>query len=210
MSTSADLAHHIAGRLRLRIPAAKGNPDLLRSIKESLERMPGVHRVKTNVKLGSVVLQYDPAAFTDFVRTITEHAAQHDLFTVAAEDTTPCVSETDQSLKRLLSEVNRTVHHATGGVINLKELFPLALGLYGLVFVNRSAAAAQWINWIQVAFDTYIDLHEDEPVAEVAEAIESLGALLIEQQTQSMETLRCELASLRAEVRAIADRQPRA
>ena len=210
MSTSADLAHHIAGRLRLRIPAAKGNPDLLRSIKESLERMPGVHRVKTNVKLGSVVLQYDPAAFTDFVRTITEHAAQHDLFTVAAEDTTPCVSETDQSLKRLLSEVNRTVHHATGGVINLKELFPLALGLHGLVFVNRSAAAAQWINWIQVAFDTYIDLHEDEPVAEVAEAIESLGALLIEQQTQSMETLRSELASLRAEVRAIADRQPRA
>ena len=95
-------------------------------------------------------------------------------------------------------------------MINLKELFPLALGLYGLVFVNRSAAAAQWINWIQVAFDTYIDLHEDEPVAEVAEAIESLGALLIEQQTQSMETLRSELASLRAEVRAIADRQPRA
>ena len=63
MSRSAELVHHIPGRLRLRIPLARGNPGQLLRIKESLEAMEGVRRVDMNAKLGSAVIQYDPALF---------------------------------------------------------------------------------------------------------------------------------------------------
>jgi hypothetical protein len=208
MSLAADLLHHVPGRLRLRIAGAKANPDRLQIIQHSLEEMPGVRRVDTNPKLGSVIVQYDPALFGGFVDLATDYATQHNLFAITAEDPKPCVSETDRSVNRFLSALNRGVQAATDDAINLKELFPLALGLYGLLFVNRAAAAAQWLNWIQVAFDTYMDLHEDEPIAEVAEAIELLGEQILAQQAQSMETLRSELAALRAEIRVLSNNHP--
>src|SRR5205085_1006181 len=102
----------------------------------------------------------------------------------------------------------RTVQEATGNVINLKELMPLAVAAYGFLFVNRGAAAAQWVNWLQFAFDSYIDLHEDEPVAELGEKLEAVGAQILEQQETATETLRAELASLRAELHALAERLP--
>jgi hypothetical protein len=92
-----------------------------------------------------------------------------------------------------------------GNDLNLKELLPMALGAYGLLFVDKGAAAAQWLNWIQFAIDTYIDLHEGEPTAEVAQTMEALFADLVAQQAQSTETLRSELAGLRAEFHVLSD-----
>jgi len=75
--------------------------------------------------------------------------------------------------KSLLERFNRSVQEALGNVINLKELFPILVAVYGFLFVDRSAAAAQWLNWLEFAFDTYIDLHDDEPIAELGQKIEA-------------------------------------
>lgn len=202
MTETTEVLHHVPGRLRLRIPAAKGDRERLRSIQEIVAGLSGVRRVDANPMLGTVVVQYDAALFPDFLQTLAEYATQQDLFTIACDET--CTSETERSVNRVIGGLNRVVHEATGRTINLKELLPLAIGAYGLLFVNRTAAAAQWVSWLQFAFDTYIDLHEDKPVLEVGQKVDSLRA----QQGDATETLRAELAAIRAELHSLAERLP--
>ena len=164
-----------------------------------------MRHVAVNAMLGSALLEYDATLFPRFRNLLTAYAAEHGLFTMRCDEAHPCVSEADRSIDRLAGELNRAVHAALGGAINLKELLPLLMGVYGLFFVNKSQAAAQWINWVQVALDTYIDLHEDDPVVELKQSVDLMGSQFLAQQAQIIETIRTELAALRDEVRAMAN-----
>jgi hypothetical protein len=208
MSETADLMHHVPGRLRMRLPLAKKNPSRLRAIQDALAGWAGISRVDANPTLGTVVIYYDPALYADFPRALADYARQHDLFGVGCDDVMPCISETDRSVNRIFGEMNRKVQEATKNLINLKELLPLAMAGYGFLFVDRAAAAAQWLNWLQFAFDTYLDLHEDEPVEELGQRVEALGARILERNHAATEMLRSELAALRAEVRQLTERLP--
>jgi hypothetical protein len=205
MCDSADLLHHIPGRIRLRIPAAKGNLAKLRGIQQSLSEVAGVQTVEINVRLGTIVIRYDPAQFTRFTAQLAAYATEHGLFAIGGQSVGPCISDAQRSLHSFLGTLNRAVQDALGNALNLKELLPLALGFYGLLFVNKSVAAAQWLNWIQFAIDTYMDLHEAEPTAELAQTMEAHFADLMAQQAQATEALRGELAALRSEMHVLVE-----
>ena len=206
MCDPAELVHHIAGRMRLRIPAAKGNAAKLREIQRSLPELAGVQSVEANAMLGTLVVRYDPKLFTSFTASLTEFAREHSLFAIAGQNAAPCVSNADRSLNRFLGSVNRAVQAGLGNAINLKELLPLAVGVYALFFVDKAVAAAQWLNWIQFAIDSYVDLHENEPVEELGQTMEALFADLLAQHAQSTDALRAEMAALRTELRAVSDK----
>jgi hypothetical protein len=53
------IAHHTPGRVRMKIPSAKGDPEALRQVADAFGVLPGVERVSVNVTTGSVVLHYD-------------------------------------------------------------------------------------------------------------------------------------------------------
>lgn len=206
MCESADLLHHIPGRMRLRIPGAKGNAAKLGNIQHSLADLPGVRRVDTNSMLGTIVIQYDPTLFTGFTAQLADYATEHQLFAIGGQNAGPCISEAGRSVRGFLGTLNRAVQDAMGNAINLKELLPLSLILYAFLFVDKAIASAQWLNWVQFAIESYVDLHDDEPVQEVAQTMDALFADMMAQQTQSTETLRAELASLRAEIQTLSSR----
>jgi hypothetical protein len=120
-------------------------------------------------------------------------------------DSGPCVSEADRSIQRAVTGLNRSVQQAFANKINLKEILPLAAGVYG-IFSDKTAPATQWLNWLQFAFNTYISLHEEEPRAEWERKFDALGAQMIERQQLTTEALSAELATIRAELRRLADR----
>jgi hypothetical protein len=66
----------------------------------------------------------------------------------------------------------------------------------------------KWLYWIRFAFDSYIELHEGEPVAELGQKVEAVGAKMLGQQQMSTEAVRREMAELRSEIRALARRLP--
>ena len=205
MCDGAELVHHIAGRLRLRIPAAKGDHEKLLAIQQAVRELGGVQSVDVNPRLGTLIVHYDSGLFTGFTAKLVQYATEQNLFAIGEQALEACVSDADRSLNDVLSTANRTVQAALGNLINLKELFPLAIGLYGLLFVDKAIAAAQWLNWIQFAIDTYMDLHEQQPLAEHAQTVEALFADVMAQQTQSTEALRGELTAMRAQLQAILD-----
>src|SRR5438105_1959701 len=74
MINSTQIAHHIPGRLRLRLPHMKGNPAMLEAVKQSLSPLPGVKQVEVKPTTGSVVVEYDAARYHEFFDLIDKHA----------------------------------------------------------------------------------------------------------------------------------------
>src|SRR5271166_2751206 len=54
------VSHQTPGRLRLKIPSVKGDPEAMARIAESFARGPGVQKVTANPLTGSVVVKYAP------------------------------------------------------------------------------------------------------------------------------------------------------
>ncbi|MEJ2061092.1 MAG: hypothetical protein P8Y64_11515 [Gammaproteobacteria bacterium] len=51
--------HHVPGRLRVRTPVLKRNPELARQTCERLQARPGVEDVQASTVTGSLVIAYD-------------------------------------------------------------------------------------------------------------------------------------------------------
>jgi hypothetical protein len=60
MKHQAEVAHHMPGRLRIRIPAARDNAALLESLKQVFVAVWGIDSVTVKLPSGSLVLHYNP------------------------------------------------------------------------------------------------------------------------------------------------------
>ena len=67
------VAHQVPGRVRMKIPSAKGNPELLEEMKQTLSVIPGIEEVIINPATGSLVLHYD----TDHHDAFHGHLVHH-------------------------------------------------------------------------------------------------------------------------------------
>src|SRR5437763_896313 len=175
----ARLVHHVPGRLRLCVDAAKRDSARLSAIQEGLRVLPGVRQVSFNPTLGTLVIAYDPALSTTFAQSLAGYASANALFDLPAPgagDEAEAISAADRSLDKLASNVNRGVQSLTANTVNLKELFPFSLFLYAVFFVDKAVNAAQWLNWLQFAFSSYMELHQSQPVTNVGRSVDALRA----------------------------------
>ena len=72
------IAHQVPGRVRMKIPSAKGNPELLQQISETFAVIPGIEHVTANPLTGSVVLHYDVDRHHEFHGRLQPGAAAAD------------------------------------------------------------------------------------------------------------------------------------
>jgi hypothetical protein len=52
--------HHVAGRLRVRVPAIKGCRESAARVKDLMQAVEGVSAAEPNLSTGSIVIHYDP------------------------------------------------------------------------------------------------------------------------------------------------------
>src|ERR1700758_1851090 len=71
-----DVAHQVPGRVRMKVPAAKGNPELLQQIAETFAAIPGIERITCNPATGSVVMHYDVHRHDEFHGRFQDHVEQ--------------------------------------------------------------------------------------------------------------------------------------
>ena len=55
--------HSIPGRLRVKIPAIKGNPEKARAIQALLSGVEGLESIRANTITGSIVVKYEQGRF---------------------------------------------------------------------------------------------------------------------------------------------------
>jgi hypothetical protein len=157
------IGHQVPGRIRLKLPAGKQNPELLEQIKTTFEAIPGIEEVTVNPTTGSIVLNYDvhqdhhvhhhlsrespeyaaevrsrPKTeideLADHIQNEAEYLAEH--------------SQTAKAVVDLFKDLDRQIKISTKNTVDLKIV--LAIGIIGLTIIEVGATAATPV-WVTIA-----------------------------------------------------------
>lgn len=183
MIEQAQIVHHIPGRLRLKLPRAKGNQALLQHVKESLSPQPGIRRVEVNPTTGSVVIHYNSDEHEDYANQLAEHAESTQLFALkppeltGVDETVQRIeaeaeflaerSETARVIVNNVKQLNEAIKQATNNAFDLNVLLPLAAALISVSEVGLEMATPLWVTLGIFSFNSFISLHYPKPHAEV-------------------------------------------
>jgi hypothetical protein len=174
MRHKAHVAHHSRGRLRLRVPSAKGNPAELASIRQSLSGVHGVKEVEVNEAIGSVTIHYDPQQHADFEKHLASENCPQEAVCVAprlddlADVDSMIVHEAEflaqhsHSAKVLFDWANGLdagIKRMTNNAIDLKVIAPLALAAGAFMELGVTASTPVWLTLGLFSFNHFVDLH---------------------------------------------------
>lgn len=174
------MVHHVRGRIRVKVPAAKGDSVLLKQIKEAISPLPGVQQVTVNTATGSVVVQYDVSMHEQFHLQLAAQAHESSLFKLEP----PELSEVDQIVRTIeqeaefLSEqsdtakkmvdfvkaINVAIRKGTNNTVDLKVLLPLALVAYSIVELESDMTTPLWVTLGIFSFNSFLNLHHGQVV----------------------------------------------
>jgi hypothetical protein len=176
MQHKAHIAHHAKGRLRVRVPSAKGNPKALEQIRQSLIPLSGVNEVTVNPSIGTITVNYDPKRHADFHRHLSGEGHHKKVMSLPPP---PKLSEIDEIAETMEREAEYLASHshsakavfdfirkcdvqlkrATDNQLDLKVITPLALAVYAFLELGFEAATPVWLTLGVFSFNHFVDLH---------------------------------------------------
>ena len=172
-----EVAHQVPGRIRMKIPAGKGNPELLEQIKQTFGIIPGIEQIIVNPTTGSVVLHYDEDRHDQFHGDLSQHlpnghrppSNEIDEIARKFEDEAEFLAEHSQVARAVVDffkDVDRRVKAASGNIIDLKIL--LAVGIIGFTVLEVGAGAATpvWVTLVIFSLNHFIEMHPPGSKAE--------------------------------------------
>jgi hypothetical protein len=184
------IEHQVPGRVRMKIPAAKNNPELLKQVSETFAVIPGIEHVTVNPTTGSVVLFYDVDRHDEFHGTFSGHCEAHgasngsggplhgadtelDKLTNSIEAEAEFLashSHTARIFVDFVKSIDHEIKRATNNNLDLKIVF--AVGIIGLtVFeVGATAATPVWVTLAIFTVNHFIQMHEQQNMKAAAEA----------------------------------------
>jgi hypothetical protein len=167
-----DVAHQVPGRVRMKVPAAKGNPELLKQIADTFAAIPGIERITVNPATGSVVMHYDVDQHHEFHGGLQDHphlqgsycAPRTEIDELATRIEEEAVflashSDTARAIVDGFKAFDREIRLATGNNVDLKIV--LALGIIGVTVLEVGATAATpvWVTLSLFALNHVIEMH---------------------------------------------------
>jgi hypothetical protein len=187
MRHRAQIAHHSKGRLRIRVPSAKGDPAALEQIRNALAPVHGVHEVIVNEAIGTITVHYDPASHVDFQSHLSHADGSHQEHLHVPPPSAPA-SEVDEAVEMLNKEAEFLSSHshsakalfdvirkfdaglkkATDNNVDLKVLAPLALAAYAFLELGFEAATPVWLTLGVFSFNHFVTLHTQTPTTHPA------------------------------------------
>jgi hypothetical protein len=166
------VAHQVPGRLRIKIPAGKGNPELLKQISETFGVIPGIEQITINPTTGSIVLDYDADRHDEFHGMFQRHYGAHtqdppsteiDDLTRRIEDEAEFLASHSHSARAVVDffkKIDREIKTATNNTVELKIV--CAVGIIGFTVLEVGAAAATPV-WVTLSIFTLNHLLEMHP-----------------------------------------------
>jgi cation transport ATPase len=186
MKAKLQIAHQVPGRIRMKIPSAKGNPEQLEAYKQTLSLIPGIEQVEVNPDTGSIVLKYDPDQHDEFHSGFHHHCSQHHAHGAAHHR--PPTNEIDALANKIEQEAEFLAEHseaarvvvdfckrtdreiklATGNVLDLKMV--LAIGVVGFTIfeVGATAATPVWVTLTLFGLNHFIEMQAEQLEAQSA------------------------------------------
>ncbi|MHC2465961.1 HMA2 domain-containing protein [Bradyrhizobium embrapense] len=150
------IAHQVPGRIRMKVPSAKENPELLEQIKQTFSVIPGIEEVTINPTTGSVVLHYDTDRHDEFHGRLEHHTGGHykpptneiDALANKIEQQAQYLAEHSHTAKVIVDffrDFDHGIKVASGNVIDLKIVLAAGIAGFTVFEVGATAATPVWV-----------------------------------------------------------------
>ena len=185
------IEHQVPGRVRMKIPAGKGNPELLKQVSETFAVIPGIEHVTVNPTTGSVVLFYDVDRHDEFHGTFRGHYETHgganaggnalmhgadtelDKLTGSIEAEAEFLashSHTARAVVDFVKKIDHEIKVATNNNLDLKIVFAVGIICLTVFEVGATAATPVWVTLAIFTVNHFIQMHEQQNMKAAAEA----------------------------------------
>lgn len=150
------IAHQVPGRIRMKVPSAKENPELLEQIKQTFSVIPGIEDVIVNPATGSIVLHYDIDRHDEFHGKLEHHTGGHykppaneiDALATKIEQEAEYLAEHSHTARVVVDffkDLDNGIKVATGNVVDLKILLAAGIAGFTIFEVGANAATPVWV-----------------------------------------------------------------
>ena len=185
------IEHQVPGRVRMKIPAGKGNPELLKQVSETFAVIPGIEHVTVNPTTGSVVLFYDVDRHDEFHGTFRGHYETHggangggnalmhgadtelDKLTSSIEAEAEFLashSHTARAVVDFVKKIDHEIKVATNNNLDLKIVFAVGIICLTVFEVGATAATPVWVTLAIFTVNHFIQMHEQQNLKAAAES----------------------------------------
>jgi Heavy metal associated domain 2 len=169
------IAHQVPGRIRMKIPSAKGNPELLEQMKQTFAVIPGIEEVTVNPATGSLVLHYDVDHHDAFHGHLEHHTGGHDrpaptneidALANKIEQEAEFLAEHSHTARVVVDffkEVDRQIKVGSHNTVDLKIVLAVGIAGFTIFEVGASAATPVWVTLAIFGLNHLIQANSHEP-----------------------------------------------
>jgi hypothetical protein len=197
------IEHQVPGRVRMKIPAGKGNADLLQQISETFAVIPGIEEVKINPVTGSVVLYYDTDRHDEFHGSFRGHYEAHgggqaatngathgadtelDKLTNSIEAEAEFLARHSHSARAVVDfvkQIDHEIKRATNNNLDLKIVFAVGIICLTVFEVGATAATPVWVTLAIFTVNHFIQMHEQQHLHGAAQAAAKMAPINLKGQ----------------------------
>lgn len=155
-SLKLKIAHQVPGRIRMKIPSSKGNPELLEQMKQTFCVIPGIEQVTINPATGSLVLHYDTERHDEFHGRLQHHtggqpkppANEIDALANKIQQEAEFLAENSHTARAIVDffkEVDRQIKTGSSNTIDLKVALAVGIAGFTILEVGATAATPVWV-----------------------------------------------------------------
>jgi hypothetical protein len=179
----ARIEHKVRGRIRMKIPHARINPEILEIYRAAFSAIPGVHGVDAKADSGSIIIRYDPNREQEFERHLHNASTEH----LHMAEPAPPDDEIDKLAGKIEAEAEFLAAHsnfarstvdfckafdrelklATGNNVDLKIVLAVGLAAYTFLEIGGTAATPMWVTLALFSLNHFVELHTDHRVQPV-------------------------------------------
>ena len=174
------IAHQVPGRIRMKVPSLKTNPELAEQIKQTFSAIPGIEHVIINPTTGSVVLHYDVDRHEELHGHLHHHTGGHyvppvteiDSLANKIEQEAKYLAEHSQTAKVVVdffTDFDRQIKVASDNVVDLKIVLAAGIAGFTIFEVGASAATPVWVTLSIFALNHMIQANMTEQEKEECE-----------------------------------------
>jgi hypothetical protein len=168
----AKIAHHLPGRMRVKVPNAKGDAELLEEIRQTLVGVPGIHDIEINGATGSVTIHYCADTHPELHASIDQHqdmfsvqrrppSTKLDEMTHLIEEEAEFLAEHSHAARAVVdfcSNLDKKLKRTTGNTVDLKVLVPLGLAAVTFIEIGATAATPVWVTIGLFSLNHFVEL----------------------------------------------------
>jgi hypothetical protein len=171
------VAHHTPGRVRMKIPTAKGDVRTLKKIADSFLAVPGVEKVDINPETGSLVMKYSVAKPHEVHASLGAKLGEHyrppetelDKLTDNIAREAEFLAQHSHSAKLIVeffTQLDGAIKRHTDNYVDLKIVLA-AIIVGGTIFeVGMSAATPVWLTLCVFSVNHMVQLHQHQLMRE--------------------------------------------